>query len=467
MIRFTGKSLGFRLLSAFILIIVLVLSAYTLFAVFREERKLRNELTNKGELLASLLAYSSRIGVFAENRDLLKDVATGIVAEHDVVLVGIYNADLKPLYVVNKTATEKDIDHDDKKKDAVIKAGQDETLSRETGNTQVFTKPVILKLFQNEEKTLYFDEKGADATARTIGYVKIALGKESLNREILGIVARNAIIALIFIGASVAVVYLRVRKITKPLETLTRHVKVLGQGGIVMQMPVETMDEVGRLATAFNSMLDERKASQQAFQKILMDIHDGIGGITTNICMLSEVALKASSPMDVNKALNTILSLSREGMAEIRSLMYSLDRNDLNWHTLIVELRNQGTKTVGHHSMLFEIKAEVEENDTRPGSLLCLHLFRIYREALTNVIKHSKAKNVMVGFHVNKERIILTIRDDGQGYDHASHSNKGRGVPNMKARAAEIGGAVMVTADAGTCVSVEIPLPIQSRPDGI
>ncbi len=463
---FPDKSLGFRLLSAYILIIVIVLSAYTLFAIVREERKVRKELTEKGEMLVNLLASGSRIGVFAENKDLLKDVATGITAEPDVVLVGIYNADLKPLYEMNRSSMRKDVYPDIERKVAVIKTGLDGATLRETGHTLEFTKPVILHLFQNEEKTIYFDEKGADTNVRTIGHVKIVLGKEALNRQILGILLRNAIIALIFIGASIAVVYLRVRKITKPLETLTKHVKALGQGDAVAQVPVETMDEVGRLAAAFNTMLDERKSAQQAFQKILMDIHDGIGGITTNICLLSEVAQKASTPTDVNKALSTILDLSREGMVEIRSLMYSLDRNDLNWRTLAAELRNRGMKTVEHHTIAFEMKAEVEENVISPASLLCLHLFRIYREALTNVIKHSKAKNVTVGFRVNKERIVLTIQDDGQGFDYASRSNKGRGVPNMKARAAEIGGTVTVISNAGTCVTIEIPLPVQARPSG-
>ncbi len=462
---FPEKGLVFRLLSASILIIVTMLTVYTLFAVFSEERRVRKELTNKGELLTNLLAYSSRTGVFAENRDLLKDVAAGVAAEPDVVLVEIYNADMKQLYVISKSSANTDFNREPGTPDEVIKT-ELATPTQATDRTLEFMKPVVLTIYPNEEKVLYFGDQEPGTNTRVIGHVRIVLGKEALDREILCMLKRNAIIAFIFICASAFVVYLGVKKITHPLEALTENVRVMGQGGIVTQVPVTGTDEVGKLATAFNTMLDERRAAQQAFQKILMDIHDGIGGITTNICMLTEVALKASSQEDISKSLNTILELSREGMGEIRSLMYSLDRNDLNWHTLIAELRNRGTKTVEHHAIAFDLKAEIDESVTRPGSLLCLHLFRIYREALTNVIKHSKAKNVTVGFQVNKERISLTIRDNGLGYDHAAHSGKGRGVSNMKVRAAEIGGTVMFTSDAGTCVSVNIPLPLLSRPDG-
>lgn len=212
----------------------------------------------------------------------------------------------------------------------------------------------------------------------------------------------------------------------------------------------------------YQEKIAEEKRHQREKEKILMDIHDGIGGITTNISLLAEVAQKAQSPADVRRALSTISSLSREGMGEIRSLMYSLDSKDLSWHTLIAELRNQGISTVAPHDISFEMTLQIEKNTEEPGSLLCMNLFRIYREALTNVIKHSKAKRVDVNFHVGEGRLVLTVRDNGQGWDKIARTVKGRGMSNMKARAAEIGGTVVVIADKGTCVSVEIPLSIQS-----
>lgn len=459
---FADKSLGFRMLTASILIIVVVLSIYTIFSVVSEWERAHGELESKGELLVNLLSYNSRVGVFAENKELLMSVAEGIIAEADVVFIAIYNSDMKKIYAVNRSPVDLDAEPDGEARRAAARLKQNEMQLKETQRTMEFTKAVVFKMYPNEEKTLYFGDKEAGAISRVIGYVRIGLSKESLNRKITAILMRNGITTLIFIAASVVVVILAVRKITKPLETLTRHVRALGKSDEVAQVPVETMDEIGRLAKAFNTMLDERKAADQAFQKILMDIHDGIGGITTNICLLSEVAQKAASSADVNNALATIWGLSREGMGEIRSLMCSLDRNDLSWNTLIAELRTRGTKTVEYHAMSFELSAEIGDTDIKPGSLLCLHLFRIYREALTNVVKHSKAKNVWVDFCVSRDRLHLDIRDDGQGFDHAIHSEKGRGVPNMKTRAAEIGGTVTITSGAGTCVSINIPLPIRS-----
>ena len=452
------ESLGFRLLSASIFILVVVLSAQTIFYMSRARSRVRSELMNKGRLLSDLLAYSSRVGVFAENGDQLRDVAAGVLSEPDVMQVGIYNADGKQLYLGTNTATSRDDNPEAGGKYPSASPESAGTMTRETKEALVFTKPVVLRIYPREEQSLYFGDSGENAKDRTIGYVKVVLGKESLNRTTLRIVTQNVIVALILIGASVVVVFLRVRKITRPLVTLTEHVKALGKGGEAGQVAVETMDEIGKLASAFNTMLVERRDAEQSLQKVLMDIHDGIGGITTNIYLLSEIAQKTEAPADVKKAVATISNLSREGMGEIRSLMYSLDREDMTWHSLSAEIRNQGMKMVEPHAISFEMTAEIGQVAAKPGSHLCLSLFRIYRETLMNVIKHSRAKKVNVGLSVSRQRLLLAVHDDGVGVDEQSISGKGRGIASMKTRAAEIGGTVTITSDRGTRVTVELPL---------
>lgn len=212
----------------------------------------------------------------------------------------------------------------------------------------------------------------------------------------------------------------------------------------------------------YRERIDEEQRHQREKENILMDIHDGIGGIATNIGLLSEIAQKTSSSDDIKKSLSTISSLAREGTTEIRSLMFSLDSRDHTWRSLVAEIKSHGAKTFKPHTIAFEMIAEIEETAPEPGGLLFLHLFRIYREALTNVIKHAKATRVTVSLRVAQERLVFTVRDDGQGCDAPAINGKGRGVNNMKVRAAELGGSVTITAEGGTCVSLEIPLPRKS-----
>ncbi|HXY54320.1 MAG TPA: PAS domain-containing protein [Nitrospirota bacterium] len=213
----------------------------------------------------------------------------------------------------------------------------------------------------------------------------------------------------------------------------------------------------------------EQKSLQRAMDKVLMDIHDGIGGITTNISLLSEVARKASSLEDIEKALKTISDLAREGMGEIRNLMYSLDREDLNWHSFAIELRSQGMKFLEPHAIAFTITSDVRDNVTNPGSHLCLNLLRIYQEALMNTIKHAKATNVAVTLQIDNDNLVLTIQDDGRGFKQSALMGKGRGVGNIMTRIAQMHGTVTVTVtvtgDGGTCVSIKLPLSVKPAAD--
>ena len=207
----------------------------------------------------------------------------------------------------------------------------------------------------------------------------------------------------------------------------------------------------------YRERIEEERRHQREKENILMDIHDGIGGITTNIGLLAEVAQKAPAPEEVKKRLLTISELARDGSAEIRTLMFSLDNRDHTWQALVAELRSHGAKMFRPHDIGFDMSIEIDENEARPGSLLFLHLFRIYREALMNIIKHAQAKAVAAGLRVDRERLLLTVCDDGRGCDPGLISGKGRGVNNMKTRATAIGGSLTITSARGTCVSLEIP----------
>ena len=55
------------------------------------------------------------------------------------------------------------------------------------------------------------------------------------------------------------------------------------------------------------------------------------------------------------------------------------------------------------HNIAFSIETDVQDITEQPGSLTWVNIFKIYKEALTNVIKHSKATEVSVGFRVDRD----------------------------------------------------------------
>ncbi|HWR59277.1 MAG TPA: GAF domain-containing protein [Thermodesulfovibrionales bacterium] len=206
---------------------------------------------------------------------------------------------------------------------------------------------------------------------------------------------------------------------------------------------------------------EERHAREKG--KILKDLHDGIGGITTNISLLAELAQKETSLEDIRKTLATIAELSREGLADIKSFMCSLDIEEGNWRTLMAEIRRIGRSMIEPHGISFVMESIIHDASEEPGSLVSLNVFRIFKEAMTNVIKHSGARNVRVTMDAGPEKLLLSIKDDGIGLEV---KGKGRGLSNMSTRAEEIGGRLAVTSGNGTLVCLEIPVPFKYPMEG-
>ncbi len=202
-------------------------------------------------------------------------------------------------------------------------------------------------------------------------------------------------------------------------------------------------------------ILEEEKKHILEKEKILRDLHDGIGGIMTNIKLLSEIANNLSSLPEMKKALGTVSELSKEGLSEIRSFMKTLDVKDATWQSLTAEFRNYGVNMVEAHGIKFDMKNSIDPAVEDPGTLLSLNLFRIYKEALANIVKHSGAKSVAVNMDVGADRIIFSVIDDGAGLKEGN--SPGRGISNMKSRAAEIGGSLSLSRDGGTVLYLEIP----------
>ena len=265
----------------------------------------------------------------------------------------------------------------------------------------------------------------------------------------------------------------------------THHLLLLGalpEGGLYSHQDVEALTSLLKQAQIVydNALLYEENAQQSAArqleerqhqrekEKILKDLHDGIGGITSNIGLLAELAQHKQTIEETRGALSTISSLARESLMEIRNFMQSLDPVDTTWDALASEIRYLGFTRLESHAIDFQME-ETCSNNNKPGSLLFLNIIRIHKEALTNIIKHSQAKTVRVCCAVQQDFFSFTIRDDGIGITKKPAPDKGRGkgLYNMQTRAEEIGGDLRISVDQGFEIRLVVPLPLKYPDQGI
>ena len=251
------ESFGLKLFRSFTLSIVAVLLVFTPAFVYYQNRAAKEELVKEGKVLAGLLAYNVKTGVFAENVGLLKEAVRGIMSQKNVVAVNIYAAGNGVLLSEQKNPQGVDLGIRGDGKGTLPTPEEGRLFEVIEGETAVgILTPVVLETPVRSAEDLYFDNEVSGTGQTVIGYVKVTMSKAVLDQEIKMILLRSGLIALAFLLVGISIVCVAIRKVTQPLTKLTEAVRALGAGDTVEQVPVESRDEIGRLAMSFNTMYE-------------------------------------------------------------------------------------------------------------------------------------------------------------------------------------------------------------------
>jgi signal transduction histidine kinase len=258
------ESFSFKVFMAFAVSMLVMLFAFTIFFIYYQNLKVTENLIDEGKMLAGLLAYSSKTGVFAENNDLFKDAVQGIMSQKDVLAVSIYTTENRIIFADQKRKTKNDLKKFVKaNKGKNSESGDSPFVAGENEEAIEVFSPVIIDLPVSLEEAFYPDSASSRKKQEVVGYVSVAMDKSVLRRNILTILFRSFIIAAAFLFSGTFIIYISIKKVTRPLSSLTEAVRLFGLGEPVGKVHVESADEVGRLATAFNTMSDNLKKREE------------------------------------------------------------------------------------------------------------------------------------------------------------------------------------------------------------
>lgn len=198
-------------------------------------------------------------------------------------------------------------------------------------------------------------------------------------------------------------------------------------------------------------------------QQLAGELHDTIGqnltALSLNMTIIDQL-LPANTPPDVHSRLEDSISILGETARRVRNVLAELRPPVLSDYGLLPALRWVGDQFVTRTGVI--VCVDGPSTGSRLPPRLETALFRIAQEALNNVAKHARAKEVRITFESTERRVRLIIADDGVGFDvGASQRNSDTphwGMLTMQERAAAIGGTVLVDSapDRGTRVVVEI-----------
>ncbi|HSP89021.1 MAG TPA: PAS domain S-box protein [Ignavibacteriaceae bacterium] len=219
-------------------------------------------------------------------------------------------------------------------------------------------------------------------------------------------------------------------------------------------------EQLRELAGHLQNIREEERSA------IAREIHDELGQVLTSLKMnLTFIDKKITSEEELNApALHNEIS-------EMKSV---IDNSVKRIRKIITELRPEMLDQLGLISALewqaneFKAKSGIEcslENyfgETTVNKNISIAVYRIFQEALTNVIRHSKATKVDIKIGRANNHLELEICDNGIGFDQKKNKSKTFGVLGMRERAIILGGDFNVEniKPSGTRISVNIPLEI-------
>ncbi|TCB62024.1 sensor histidine kinase [Acinetobacter terrae] len=232
---------------------------------------------------------------------------------------------------------------------------------------------------------------------------------------------------------------------------LTRNVKKIETFNAALEVKVKQVGE--DLSSSLNEkhQLELENVRLQERIHLSHDLHDGLGASLVR----SMILVDQSAHNIPNQQFLSMLKLLRDDLRQIIDSGSSADNkipvSPVMWVAPVRHRFSQLMEELDIHSKW----AFPREWQAVPTALQCLTLIRVLEESLTNVIKHSQAKNVKVAMtYLLKNQLILTIQDDGVGFNTDCVAQQGLsiGMRSMKMRLERIGAELNLSSEEGCTI---------------
>ncbi|GEM89813.1 sensor histidine kinase [Oceanithermus desulfurans] len=198
------------------------------------------------------------------------------------------------------------------------------------------------------------------------------------------------------------------------------------------------------------------RAQEEERGRIAKDLHDQVGQSLTALRLGLE-ALEPAPP-----TLHALKRLVETTLSDVRRIGRELRPAALDELGLEAALRRMVQEMAG----FAEIESDVFVHCSRPlPPELETVLYRVAQEALTNVVRHARAKHVSVLLKEHNRHVQLVVEDDGTGFDPRRVSESSSGLIGMRERVELVGGELVVESNAGegTSIYARVPLPVEVR----
>jgi PAS domain S-box-containing protein len=219
----------------------------------------------------------------------------------------------------------------------------------------------------------------------------------------------------------------------------------------------ESYDSIKRLTEHLNSVREQERLH------IAREIHDELGQLLTVLKMdVSWLNKKLqASPDNVKEKLAELSGLLDTTVKTVRRISSELRPSLIDDLGLVAAMEwhmEEFQKRSG-----IDCLAQLPDREYNLSDNIKIGLYRILQESLTNVARHAQAKKVSVKLQKTDNQLILTVEDDGIGYDEAKRNKKTLGLVGARERAEGLGGSYSIEGFPGVGTRVQVAIPFSEQ----
>ncbi len=202
-------------------------------------------------------------------------------------------------------------------------------------------------------------------------------------------------------------------------------------------------------------------AVEKLRNRVARDLHDDMGSTLSTINILSSMAKSKiqTDPVKTTEYLGKISDNSQRMMEAMDDIVWSIKPNNDSMQKVTARMREFATNVLEAKNMGFRFTIHDSVYDIKLNMEARKDLFLVFKEAVNNAAKYSKASLVTITLDYQNSFLRLIIQDDGIGFDPDLADN-GNGLGNMQKRADAIKGRLQILSkeDKGTVVTLFVPV---------
>lgn len=203
----------------------------------------------------------------------------------------------------------------------------------------------------------------------------------------------------------------------------------------------------------------ELEMQQKTMQEIGREIHDNIGQKLTLASLYIQNLLLDSKKTDANESVENISTIINDSLADLRQLSKTLTDDVIANKSLVALLQLECQKVNKLKKCWFTYDGGIQSIEVTYH--IKNMLLRITQEFIQNSLKHADCRTINLHIGKSESNIVMTVSDDGKGFEIEKINSPGIGLQNMKKRTESIGGQFHLESNHnGTSLNIKLPFTL-------